>query len=154
MGLTRRATADHGDASPPESPEAEVASLSSDDAVLRRRAAVELFGRDAAVPDVLAAWDVEVDPTVREALATTLAATDDPTVALALAPCLASEDAQLRNLTVRTLQAMPRGASAVVQRLLADEDPDVRVLAVMVLSALEHHDVPRWLRGVADQDPE
>ncbi|WP_432524641.1 HEAT repeat domain-containing protein [Kineococcus sp. SYSU DK006] len=157
MGLVKKATA-----AAPATDRREVdrdldgllAQLRSADAEERRRAALDLAGVAEAVPALLEAADAERQPTVRDAVLTTLLAHDLPEVARHLAGWLADDDAARRNAAVATLQAMPVGAASVLDALLTTGDVRVRTLAVMVISALAHPGVPDWLEVVVDADPD
>ncbi|WP_432574013.1 HEAT repeat domain-containing protein [Kineococcus sp. SYSU DK005] len=131
-----------------------LAQLRGTGAEERRRAALDLAGVVGAVPALLAAAEAEQQPTVRDALLTTLAAHDLPEVAHHLAGWLAGDDAARRNAAVVALQAMPGGSAAVLDDLLTRGDVRVRTLAVMVLSALVHPGVPAWLESVVERDEE
>ncbi|WP_337062922.1 HEAT repeat domain-containing protein [Kineococcus sp. G2] len=157
MGLVKKAAAeapaeDRRDAG--RDPEGLLAQLRSADPEERRRAALDLAGVAEAVPALLTAARAEQQPTVRDAVLTTLAAHDLPEVARELAGWLGDDDAARRNAAVVTLQAMPTGAAAVLDDLLVTGDARVRTLAVMVISALVHPGVPDWLEAVVDADPD
>ena len=153
MGLVKKATAAAGDRRAHERDlDGLLAQLGAADAEERRRAALDLAGAVEAVPALLAAARGERQPTVRDAVLTTLAAHDLPEVAHELAGWLGDDDAARRNAAVVALQAMPSGSAAVVDGLLASGDVRVRTLAVMVLSALAHPGVPGWLEAVVERD--
>lgn len=129
--------------------------LKTGDAEQRRWAAMDLGANAEEIPALLEAKMCETDPIVAEAILTALTAHDCAEVGRALAADLRSEDAAVRNFSVRALQTLPIAAETLIaDGILTDADPDVRVLAVMVLSAVSHPAVPQWLRPVIEFDPE
>ena len=155
MGLVKRAAA-APDASQRRSSGRDTAGLllqlSTGEPEARRRAALDLEGDVDAVHALLELVGTETDPSVRDAVLTTLAAHDTPDIARAVAVHLGRDDAGLRNAVVVALQAMPTGTAAVVGELLDAPDARTRTLAVMVLSTLAHPEVGTWLRLVAERD--
>jgi HEAT repeat protein len=120
----------------------------------RRWAARDLAQHPAAAQGLGEALLHEPDPTVREALFTSLSRIADPTAANALLPLLRSEDAALRNGAIEALADMPAAVAPRVQALLHDSDPDVRIFTVNLLGELRHPDVPRWLAEVLRHEHE
>lgn len=150
MGLVRR-TAE----APPEpaTPESATAQLADADPDRRRQAALLLDGVADAVPELLRRVPVETDPAVRDAVLTTLAASDRADAAAGLAVHLSSDDAALRTAVAGALAAMPASVPALLPQLFADPDHDVRIMAAMVLADLPHPGTGDWLAELVANDP-
>lgn len=122
--------------------------LRSGDVEQRRWAARDL----AAHPEATSAMGEQLlrerEPSVREALFTTLASQASEAAASALLPLLRSEDAQLRNGAIEGLCSMPQAVAPRVAALLRDADADVRIFTINLLGDLRHDQVLPWLRQV------
>lgn len=129
-----------------------LAQLHDADAARRRWAARDLAGFPQAVPELGARLHGETDPSVREALFTTLAGHAGEPAVDVLLPLLRSEDAGLRNGAIEALAGMPQAVAPRMQALLHDADPDVRIFTVNLLADLPHADVTRWLASVLHDD--
>lgn len=128
--------------------------LTSADPVQRRHAARDLARMPQASPVLGQALAKETDPSVREALFTSLGTLADDSAVQALIPLLRTEDAALRNGAIETLSGMPQAVGPSIQRLLQDADPDVRLFTVNLLGDLRHAEVNAWLCQVLRQEPE
>ena len=129
-----------------------LAQLKRGDAEQRRWAARDLAGHPAAANALGEQLLAEADPTVREALLTSLSAMASDTAAAALLPLLRSEDAQLRNGAIESLAAMPQAVGPRINGLLRDADVDVRIFTVNLLADLHHPQVVAWLLQVLAHD--
>ena len=96
----------------------------------------------------------ETEPSVREALLTSLSAIAGDGAVAALLPLLRSEDAQLRNGAIEALAGMPLAVAPRVAALLHDADSDVRIFTVNLLGDLRHAQVLPWLLQVLKFEPE
>jgi len=130
-----------------------LADLSADESSVRRAAARGLTAHPEAAMDLCDRLEVEVSPSVRAAILTTLVHLQSPEVAVRLASHLRSDDASLRNAAIEALQEMPDAIAVHLQDLLADDDSDVRIFAVNILAALRHVRAPQWLAEVIRSDP-
>lgn len=128
------------------------AQLRTGDAEARRWAARDLAAHPGAQPLLGSALLSEPDPSVREALFTSLASLGGEPAVDALLPLLRSEDARLRNGAIEALAGMPQAVAPRVTRLLHDGDVDVRIFTVNLLGELRHDDVPAWLVQVLQHD--
>lgn len=129
-----------------------IAQLRSGDADRRRWAARDLVQYqhvEAMLGEQLLG---EREPSVREALFTTLTTLGTEAAAGALLPLLRTEDAQLRNGAIEALMGMPRAVAPRIAALLHDSDPDVRIFTVNLLGDLRHEQVRPWLIQVLAQD--
>jgi HEAT repeat protein len=120
-----------------------------------RRAAVRAIGGSPS--DVEALGDLlrrEDDPTVREAIFTSLARTASPeSVAVAL-PYLRSDDATRRTEALDALRAMPGAVAPQMGALLQDPDPDVRLLACEIARDLPADEATALLSALLDRELE
>jgi HEAT repeat protein len=139
---------------PPDDPRFLRADLCHGDAAQRRAAARGLVHYPDADGDLAARFGEEPDPSVRDAILTTLISHATPAAAAGLLPYLRASDATLRSGAIEALQSMPDVVAPFVDDLLADPDSDVRIRIVNVLAGLRHADVPRWLERVARTDPQ
>lgn len=128
--------------------------LASPDPVQRRHAARDLAQTPQASPVLGQALARETDPSVRQALFTSLGTLASDAAVQALIPLLRSEDAGLRNGAIETLSSMPDVVAPSIQHLLRDPDPDVRLFTVNLLGDLRHDEVNSWLCQVLRQDSE
>lgn len=134
--------------------------LASTDPIQRRHAARDLaqlrhLPQACQVCQVLGqALARETDPSVRQALFTSLGALASDAAVQALIPLLRSEDAGLRNGAIETLAGLPDVVGPSMQHLLRDPDPDVRLFTVNLLGDLRHDEVNTWLCQVLRQDKE
>ncbi len=129
-----------------------MAQLRSGDAEQRRWAARDLTAHPASASALGEHLLREADPSVREAVFTTLAAQASEGAAGALLPLLRSDDATLRNGALEALGAMPAAVAPRITALLRDTDPDVRIFTVNLLGELRHPQVPAWLLQVMRHD--
>lgn len=127
-------------------------ALKSGDSEQRRWAARDLAAHPACADTLGAQLAAERDPSVREALFTSLARHANAAAVNALLPLLRSEDAGLRNGAIETLAAMPEEAGPRIAALLRDADADVRIFTVNLLGELKHEQVLPWLVGVLEHD--
>lgn len=128
--------------------------LASSDPVQRRHAARDLAALPQASQVLGQALARETDPSVRQALFTSLGTLASAAAVQALIPLLRSEDAGLRNGAIETLSSMPEVVGPSIQHLLHDPDPDVRLFTVNLLGDLRHDEVNAWLCQVLRQDSE
>ncbi|ALV06952.1 HEAT repeat domain-containing protein [Roseateles depolymerans] len=128
--------------------------LASPDPVQRRHAARDLAALPQASQVLGQALARETDPSVRQALFTSLGTLASAAAVQALIPLLRSEDAGLRNGAIETLSSMPEVVGPSIQHLLRDPDPDVRLFTVNLLGDLRHDEVNAWLCQVLRQDSE
>ena len=127
--------------------------LREGDTEQRRWAARDLAAHTSAAKVLGEQLLRETDPSVREAIFTTLKAQATEAAASVLLPLLRSEDAGLRNGAIEALSSMPQVVAPKVSRLLSDGDPDVRIFTVNLLGELQHPQVPEWLLQVLQQEP-
>ena len=115
MGLIRRNTEPQSQEATPDTPSVDTLMTQLDDPEpeCRREAALGLDGVAEAVPALLQRVGVETEPTVRDAVLTTLAAHDTDEVARGLAGHLASDDAALRTSAAEAMATMPGSAPAL-----------------------------------------
>ena len=155
MALVRRTAEEVEDVAEPAHHDVEwlARRLHDADPEIRRQAAIDLHGHPETGAALVAAVAVEDEPTVRDALLTTLAGFDSAEVAAELVLLLKQEDASLRTAVGDCLVAMPDCAPVVLPGLLADPDPDVRIRAVMVVKELPTSDpLSRRLEELASFD--
>lgn len=126
--------------------------LKNPDPSLRRWAARDLGAHAEAAAALGRALAGEREPSVREALFTSLSTLASESAAEALMPLLRSEDAALRNGAIEALAGMPQAVAPSIERLLHDPDPDVRIFTVNLLGELRHSEVNRWLSQVLAQE--
>jgi HEAT repeat protein len=127
--------------------------LRSGDVEQRRWAARDLMERPACAGALGEHLLREADPSVREAIFTSLSAMANEGAAASLLPLLRSEDAELRNGAIEALAGMPVAVGPRIAALLHDADPDVRIFTVNLLGDLKHPKVPQWLSQVLMHDP-
>ena len=118
----------------------------------RRWAARDLVEFPEAGKALVGRLKCEDDPSVREALLTTLTRLGDPATMAGLVDCLHSEDAALRNEVMEAMKQLPEQVAPLMDGLLTDPDKDVRIFAVNILESLCHPQVEAWLAGVIEQD--
>jgi HEAT repeat protein len=139
---------------PPDTPGPDmlIAALGDPDPDRRRASALGLGGVADAVPALLDRVGVEAEPTVRDAVLTTLAAYDNYPVAAGLVGHLASDDASCRTAVARALSEMPEAVPTLMPQLLIDPDHDIRIMTAMVLADLRHEKAPAWLTEMIRND--
>ncbi|WP_448204670.1 HEAT repeat domain-containing protein [Azospirillum sp. sgz302134] len=128
--------------------------LEDADPAHRRRAAHDLADRPDAAPALAGRLAREEDPSVREALLTSLVRIGSAEAAASLTPLLASEDVGLRNGVIESLQQMP--AAVVLPQVapvLRSADSDLRIFAAQLIGRLPHPDRLPLLTGVVEHDP-
>ncbi len=138
--------------SPPIDCTAVYSLMTHADPVVRRQACRDVNACPDASHILVAQLNVELDPSVREVVLTSLTRIGDEIAVAGLAHCLRSEDVALRNETIDAMKQLNQDAAPVIRRLLVDADPDVRIFAVNILESLRHPDVERWLIDVIAQD--
>jgi HEAT repeat protein len=126
--------------------------LRSGDVEQRRWAARDLLDRPGCAGALGEHLLREGEPSVREAIFTTLSAMASDGAAAALLPLLRSEDAELRNGAIEALANMPLAVAPRIAGLLHDADPDVRIFTVNLLGELRHEKVGLWLVQVLQQE--
>jgi len=129
-----------------------LAQLRSGDVEQRRWAARDLSPHAEAAAALGEQLLREREPSVREAMFTSLATMASEAAVAALLPMLRSEDAQLRNGAIEGLCSMPQAVAPRVAALLRDADADVRIFTVNLLGDLRHDQVLPWLRQVMQHD--
>jgi len=155
MGLVKGNAAESAAGSRPR-PDRDCADLAADldaaDAPRRRHAARDILRCPGAARNLLRRLEREEEPSVREAILSSLVRLGDPAVAGELAGFLRSDDPALRNEVIDALRAYSADLSPVLKALLADPDPDLRIFAVNILESNRHPDVERWLIEVVERD--
>lgn len=147
MGLRRTGpTSAPGDE--PDGTLAAPPSLNAETVAERRQAARDLANHPESALQLGERLLDETDPSVRDALFSSLGHHASDAAAAALIPLLRSEDAALRNGAIETLACMPEAVAPRMQQLLRDADPDVRIFAVNLLVDLQHPEVASWLVDV------
>jgi len=96
---------------------------------------------------------MEMDPSVREVIFTTLTHLGDSTAVAGLVEFMRSEDVSLRNEAIEAMKQLPDAVAPIMRDLLTDESSDMRIFAVNILESLRHPDVELWLREVIERDP-
>lgn len=152
MALIRPVTRTPSAAEP--APLGELSARLRDGEACERRQAARDLAAFAEASELLAAQLREEDqPSVREALITSLASLADACAVEALLDCLRSEDAALRNDAIEALKSAGAGHPQLIREALGDSDADVRILAIGILESLRHPDVELWLIDLLEQDP-
>jgi HEAT repeat protein len=126
--------------------------LQSDDAAVRR-AAVLRAGRCGATVLLASRLQVENDHAIREMILTNLVRNGGLAAARPLLNLLRSDDADLRNAVIETLQGMSDAITPLIEDLLADPDSDVRIFAVNILQSLKSPTVADLAAKVISTDP-
>jgi HEAT repeat protein len=126
--------------------------MQSDDAAVRR-AAVVRAGRCGATVLLASRLQVENDRGVRETILTNLVRNGGLAAARPLLNLLRSDDADLRNAVIETLQGMSDAITPLIEDLLTDPDADVRIFAVNILQSLKSPTVPDLAVKVISTDP-
>lgn len=124
----------------------------SSDPEARRWAARDLAAYREAASTLCRQLEAETDPSVRQAIATTLARLGGANVVQELIPLLRSDDAALRNEVIEILKQLPDDVAPSMEALLDDPEPDVRIFAVNILETLRHPKVEDWLIAVVSTD--
>jgi HEAT repeat protein len=130
-----------------------LADLAAEKPAVRRAAARSLAAHPEAAMELCDRLEVEVSPSVRAVLFTTLIQSQSPDVAARLADLLRGDDAALRNAAIEALQEMPDAVMPHLEPLLTDDDSDVRIFAVNILAALRHTRASELLADVVRGDP-
>ncbi len=128
-------------------------TLSESSPMARRWAARSLVVFPESAPDLIASLRQETDPSVREAILTSLTEIGTTEAVSGLVECLRSEDAALRNEAIDAMKNLPDTVAPIMASLLIDPDADVRIFAVNILESLRHPDVETWLIDVIRRDP-
>jgi len=124
------------------------AQLFDEDATVRRWSARDIASFDGAAKALFTTLEKENQPSVIEAIFTSLELIGTDEVVQGLMPLLRSEDAAERNNVIEVLQTMPDIVALYIVELLNDRDSDVRIFAVDILQVLAHPDTPKWLMSV------
>lgn len=130
-----------------------MAELADADPTARRWAARDLAEFSESAGALVEHFKSEADPSVRDAILTTLTHLGDPAAVAGLVDCLRSEDAAVRNEVIEVMKQLPDEVAPIMGDLLVDPDPDVRIFAVNILESLRHPQVEAWLISVIEQDP-
>jgi len=129
-----------------------ISELSDSNPMARRWAARDLAEFAEAAPALVERLEKETDPTVRQAIFTSLTLIGNQVAVEGLVRCLRSDDAALRNEAMEAIKNLPDAVSPIMAGLLADPDPDVRIFAVNILESMRHPEVEEWLIQVIRQD--
>ena len=129
-----------------------MAELKDNDPTARRWAARDLAEFSESAEALVEHFKHEADPSVRDAILTTLTRLGDPVAVAGLVECLRSEDAALRNEVIEAMKQLPEEVAPIMGDLLVDLNPDVRIFAVNILESLRHPQVEAWLIGVIEKD--
>jgi HEAT repeat protein len=130
-----------------------LADLTAEKPAVRRAAARGLATHPEAAMELCDRLEVEVSPSVRAVLFTSLIQLQSPDVAARLTDLLRGEDVALRNAAIEALQEMPAAVIPHLEPLLSDDDSDVRIFAVNILAALRDTRASELLAGVVRGDP-
>jgi len=117
-----------------------------------RRAAVRLATRMGAAEILARRLEYESDAGLRETILTSLVRIGGVKAARPLLKTLRSEDAQLRNAVIETLQSMGEAVTEEIETLLDDENPDLRIYGVYIIQAMRSPRVPDIALRVAATD--
>lgn len=128
------------------------AALNDEDSDTRRWAARDLVEFPKACPELVTRLHVELDPSVRGVLFTTLIYLGSPDAVLGMITCLRSEDASVRNEAIEAMKQLPDVVAPLMNDLLSDSDFTVRLFAVNILVSLAHSDVEQWLITLLDHE--
>ena len=112
----------------PPTPATAAPSLEAPEPEIRRQAAHAMATDPGAAEALGRAYGTERDPTVREAILTSLMRIGGPAAVEAIIPYLGADDAALRTGAVDALRSLPDTLDRL-PRLLGDPDPDLRILA-------------------------
>lgn len=153
MPLVRNTLADQAGDDQPSGFEQLLDTLDSPDTAARRLAARAIARFPNASSALIDHLEEETEPSVREAIITSLAAIADVSAVTALLDCLRSEDAALRNDAIEALKTAGVQHPGLIQNALQDYDADVRILAIGILESLKHPDVELWLIDLLEHDP-
>ena len=113
-----------------------------DDNIEVRRVAVRLAGRLRAADLLADRIEIESDHGIREAMFTSLIRIGGVKAARSLLPLLRSDDAQLRNAAIETLQSMGDDIIPEIEILLDDPVSNVRIFAVNIVLSLRSERAP------------
>ena len=129
-----------------------IAELEHESPIARRWAARDLAEHEQSSEALIARLKREADPSVRDAILTTLTSQGNTIAVQGLVDCLRSEDAALRNEAIEVMKLLPEEVALIMNSLLTDADSDVRIFAVNILESLCHAQVETWLMDVIEQD--
>ena len=129
-----------------------LAELEHESPIARRWAARDLAEHEESSEALIARLAREADPSVRDAILTTLTIQGNTIAVQGLVDCLRSEDAALRNEAIEVMKLLPEEVALIMNSLLTDADSDVRIFAVNILESLCHAQVETWLIDVIEQD--
>lgn len=128
--------------------------LTSDTPSERWSAARAIGGSAAEVAALASALLTETDPTVREAILTSLARSNVPAAVDAVLVHLRSDDAHLRTGALDALRAMSSVVGPRVGELVRDSDPDIRLLACELLRHAPAAEASSLAANILEHDPE
>jgi len=106
-------------------------------------------GDIAALGDAL---ETERDPSVREAILSSLSQIATTASAAAIIPGIRSDDASVRRGALDALISIPRAAAPHLPALLVDADADVRLLSCEIARGLPSDEATRLLSEVLKND--
>lgn len=129
-----------------------IAELEHESPIARRWAARDLAEHEQSSEALIARLKREADPSLRDAILTTLTSQGNTIAVQGLVDCLRSEDAALRNEAIEVMKLLPEEVALIMNSLLTDADSDVRIFAVNILESLCHAQVETWLIDVIEQD--
>lgn len=119
---------------------------------IRRWAARDLTNNAQARDTLLSQIEIETDPSVIEALFSSIQGMCDESIAEVFLEKLKSEDAQIRNATIELFQNRPELFAHHVKNLMVDDDVDTRIFAADIIGAISHPDAKLWLHEMALND--
>jgi HEAT repeat protein len=128
------------------------ADLRDPDPERRWSAARRMGGRAGTAAHLAAALDQESEPSVIEAIFTSLGRTGGEESVQALMSWLRSDDAARRGGAIEALQMMPDAVDAHMSALLQDSDCDVRIMACDLARRLPRERATSLLCAVLDRD--
>lgn len=123
---------------------------------LRSAVVSERWAAARATTDIAAlseALRAEHEPSVREAILTSLCRIGTPESAEAIIPDVRSDDASVRRGALDALMSMPEAAAPHLPALLADADSDVRLLSCEIARGLPSAQATALMIGVLERDP-
>ena len=119
----------------PSIPDTAAPSLGAPEPEIRRQAAHALAADPGAAEALGRAYGTERDPTVREAILTSLVRIGGPGAVEAIIPYLGADEAALRTGAVDALRSLPDTLDRLPM-LLEHPDPDLRILAAEIARSM------------------
>jgi len=129
-----------------------MAELEQASPTVRRSAVRELSEFEDSAEILIDRLKHDEDPSVRDAILTSLIRLGNSFAVIGLVECLRSEDAALRNEVIEAMKQLPEKVARIMGDLLSDKDSDMRIYAVNILESLHHVQVETWLDGVIEHD--